>query len=124
MDTTSADRAEAPAPPPLRSRHTENFPALLAGLGVSVAVTTYQAGKLVLLRSEGDRVNTHFRDLPRPMGLAGDATRLAVGTALEIRQYRNMTPACRRLDPPGRHDACFLPRAGHVTGDIDVHEMT
>ena len=35
-----------------------------------------------------------------------------------------MTPACRRLEPPGRHDACFLPRSAHVTGDIDVHEMT
>lgn len=124
MDTMSADTAEAPTQPPLRSRHTETFPALLARLGVSVAVTTYQAGKLVLLRADGDRVNTHFRDLRRPMGLAADATRLAVGTALEVRQYRNLPPACRHLDPPGRHDACFVPRSTHVTGDIDVHEMT
>jgi len=57
------------------------------------------------------------------MGLAADATRLAVGIAQEIRQYRNMTPVCRRLDPPGRHDACYLARAAHVTGDIDIHEM-
>ncbi len=57
------------------------------------------------------------------MGLAADATRLAVGTGQEIRQYRNMTPVCRRLEPPGRHDACFLDRAVHVTGDIDIHEM-
>jgi uncharacterized protein (TIGR03032 family) len=28
-----------------------------------------------------------------------------------------------RLDPPGRHDACFLPRASHVTGNIQGHEM-
>jgi uncharacterized protein (TIGR03032 family) len=90
---------------------------------VSVAVTTYQAGKLVLLRADGASVNTHFRDLPRPMGLAADATRLAVGAAQEIRQYRNMAPVCRRLEPAGRHDACYLARAGHVTGDIDIHEM-
>src|SRR5439155_620014 len=25
--------------------------------------------------------------------------------------------------PPGRHDACFLPRSGHVTGNIQIHEM-
>ncbi len=43
---------------PLRSKHTSNFPALLGGLGASVAVTTYQAGKLVLLRADGGAVNT------------------------------------------------------------------
>ncbi|HVS40369.1 MAG TPA: TIGR03032 family protein [Gemmataceae bacterium] len=114
---------ENPAPQPLRSKHTSNFPALLEQLGISVLVTTYQAGKLVVLRSAGDSINTHFRDLPRPMGLAADPTRLAVGAAHEIRQYRNMAPVVRRLEPPGRHDACYLARAAHLTGDIDVHEM-
>ncbi len=109
---------------PLWSRHTANFPALLEQLGISLFVTTYQAGKFVILRGDGERVNTHFRDLPRPMGLAADRTRLAVGTGQEVRQYRNMTPVCRRLEPSGRHDACYLPRASHVTGDIDIHEMT
>jgi uncharacterized protein (TIGR03032 family) len=107
----------------LRSKHTSNLPGLLEELGITVLVTTYQAGKLVLLRADGAKVNTHFRDLPRPMGLAADSTRLAVGTAEEIRQYRNMPAVCRHLEPRGRHDACFLPRAAHVTGDIDIHEM-
>ena len=119
----STDTVEPTAPEPLRSKHTSNFPALLERLGISLVVTTYQAGKLVLLRAEGDKVNTHFRNFQRPMGLAADATRLAVGTGLEIRQYRNMAPVCRRLEPPGRHDGCFLPRDSHVTGDIDIHEM-
>src|SRR6185295_3767641 len=26
-------------------------------------------------------------------------------------------------EPAGQHDACFLPRSCHVTGDIGVHEM-
>ena len=29
----------------------------------------------------------------------------------------------RKLDPPGSHDACFLPRTSHVTGDVQIHEM-
>jgi len=29
----------------------------------------------------------------------------------------------RRLEPAGRHDACFLPRASHVTGNVLIHEM-
>jgi hypothetical protein len=46
---------------PLRAAHTANFPALLRRLGASLLVTTYQAGKLVMVRNEGDRLNTHFR---------------------------------------------------------------
>ena len=46
---------------PLRAVHTPNFPALLRRLGASLLVTTYQAGKLVLVRDEGDHLNTHFR---------------------------------------------------------------
>jgi hypothetical protein len=41
---------EDPASQPLRSVHTSNFSAILEELGVSLFVTTYQAGKLVMLR--------------------------------------------------------------------------
>jgi hypothetical protein len=49
-------------------------------LGISLLVTTYQAGKLVMVRDEGDHLNTHFRAFQAPMGLAFDGTLLAVGT--------------------------------------------
>src|SRR5436309_100915 len=103
----------------LASVHTESFPALLEQLGVSLVVTTYQAHKLVLLRSQGGVLNAHFCAMPRPMGLACDRVRLAVGTQHQVRHYRNMTPVPSRLAPPGRFDACYLPRVSHITGDID-----
>ncbi len=115
--------AASEAPPPLRSVHTASFPALLDQLGLSVLVTTYQAGKLVLLRSDGGTLNTHFRSFCKPMGLATAGDRLAVGTALEIWEYHNLPAVAQRLEPAGRHDACFLPRLGHTTGDIQIHEM-
>jgi hypothetical protein len=62
--------AAANADSPLRAVHTTNFPTLLRQLGVSLLVTTYQAGKLVIVRDEGDHLNTHFRTFPAPMGLA------------------------------------------------------
>ena len=34
-----------------------------------------------------------------------------------------MPAVAPKLDPPGKHDACYLPRRIHVTGDIDIHEM-
>lgn len=57
------------------------------------------------------------------MGLAFHNNRLAVGTAQEIIVFRNVPAVASRLEPPGKHDACFLPRSLHVTGDIQIHEM-
>ena len=72
--TATAELAGTPDPSgaeaPLRAVHTPNFPALLRQLGASLLVTTYQAGKLVMVRDEGDHLNTHFRAFPAPMGMA------------------------------------------------------
>ncbi len=113
----------ATSPSPLRSIHTSNFPALLTERNAALAVTTYQAGKLVLLRADGDSLNTHFRTFPKPMGLAVAGPQMAVGTAMEIWEFHNVPAVAARLEPPGKHDACFLPRLAHVTGDIQIHEM-
>src|SRR5580698_9480853 len=95
-------------PPPLRSVHTESFPALLQQLGVSVLVTTYQAGKLVMLRADNGVLNTHFRSFSKPMGLAVEGGRMAIGTALEIWEYHDLPAIAAKLEPAGKHDACFL----------------
>ncbi len=108
----------------LRSIHTNNFPALLNHLGISLVVSTYQAGKVVLIRADGNTLNTHFRIFQKPMGLATDHTgRMAIGTSAYIWELRNVPAAAAKLEPFGKHDACFLPRNIHVTGDIDIHEM-
>jgi uncharacterized protein (TIGR03032 family) len=112
-------------PGPLHAARTPNFPALLRQLGASLLVTTYQAGKLVMVRDEGDHLNTHYRTFKAPMGLAlaGDGARLAIGTTIQVWEFRDVPAVARRLEPAGRHDACFLPRASHVTGNVLIHEM-
>ena len=86
-------------------------------------VTTYQAGKLVVLRADQGVLNTHFRVFAKPMGLAVAGNRLGIGTAVDIWEFHNVPAATRQLDPAGKHDACFLPRRSHVTGDVQIHEM-
>ena len=79
------------------------------GSSARLLVTTYQAGKLVLVREEGDHLNTHFRTFQAPMGMALSGDRLAVGTRLQVWEYVDVPAVTAKLDPPGRHDACFLP---------------
>jgi uncharacterized protein (TIGR03032 family) len=117
------NQAPDAAPSPLRSVHTTNFAAILDQIGSSLLVTTYQAGKLVVVRSDGGVINTHFRAFNKPMGMAVGRGRLAIGTAVDVWEFRNVPAVAAKLDPPGKHDACFLPRSAHVTGDIQIHEM-
>ncbi len=107
----------------LRSVHTPSFPALLNHMKSSLLVTTYQADKLVVIRADGNKINTHFRTYNHPMGLAVDRGRLAIGTMIAIEQHRNMPEVASRLQPPGRYDAVYVPRSGHLTGNIDIHDL-
>jgi len=123
--------ASAPKPKPLPDagpiscQSTVGFPALLKQLGASILVTTYHANKLFIAREFQGHLNTHFRDFRAPMGLAlsTETGRLAVGARQQILEFQNQPAVSARLDPPGRHDACFMPRATHQTGEINVHDL-
>ncbi|MEO0490313.1 MAG: TIGR03032 family protein [Cyanobacteria bacterium J06635_15] len=108
---------------PLRSVHTQNLTEILNQCGISLVVSTYQAGKLIVVRADGEGLNTHFRVFNQPMGVAADLEKLALGTAYQIWEFRNVPAVAEKLDPPGKHDGCYLPRDRHVTGNIDIHEM-
>jgi uncharacterized protein (TIGR03032 family) len=114
---------ESSSPEPLRSVHTTSLPQLLEQAGISFLVSTYQAGYLILARADGEVLNTHFRYYDTPMGLAMERGRLAIGTKLHVWEYHNQPEVARQLEPPGRHDACFLPRCTIVTGQIGIHEI-
>lgn len=132
MSESESDRTDlADACEPLRSVHTSNLPEILDHFGISLLVSTYQAGRLVMLRAQNGLLNTHFRTFDKPMGLAVGDNRLAVGAATSIWEFHNLPAVCSRLDAERegepksseKHDACFLPRTTHWTGDVQVHEM-
>jgi uncharacterized protein (TIGR03032 family) len=122
---SESDAASTPgqAEIPFRYVHTPGFPALLEGLGASLLVSTYQAGKLVVVRAAHGRLSTLLRNFEQAMGLAVDSRRLAIGTRSIVWFLRNAPDIAPQLEPAGRHDSCFLPRSCHVTGDVRVHEI-
>jgi len=117
----------SPAPAPdnagLASVHTDNLPEILRQLGISLFVTNYQGGKLIVVRPDRNTVNTHFLDFDKPMGLAADRDRLFVGTQTGIREFRSVPDVAKRLVPPNRNDAVYVFRNYYVTGNVDVHEI-
>ena len=110
-------------PDAFRYIHSTGFPAILERLNASLMVSTYQLGKLAVFRARHEKLTMLLRTFDKAMGLATDGDRLAIGTKNSIWFLRNDPATAADLDPPGRHDACYLPRSCHVTGDIAVHEM-
>src|SRR5262245_26351805 len=78
-DNTEEKKSESVEDTPLLSVHTTSLPSVLEQLRISVLVSTYQAGKLIVVRSEGNSINTHFRNFQVPMGVALHNNRIAIG---------------------------------------------
>jgi uncharacterized protein (TIGR03032 family) len=123
QDRPPAPTAPAPAAVEFHYTQSDSFAPLLRQLNVSLLVTTYQANKLLVVRAADGGLSTLVRTFERPMGLAVDACRLALGTRNQVWFLRNAPDIALRIEPTGLHDACYLPRSCHVTGDIAVHEL-
>ena len=113
----------APAPVEFRYSQTDSVPAVLRELGASLVITTYQANKLLVARAMGEGLSMLVRTFDRPMGLAMRDGRMALGCRNQVWEFRNAPDIAPLVEPAGRHDACFVPRTSHVTGDICVHEL-
>lgn len=123
------DGEESPPAEPLPTAvefhysQTDSFEALLRQLNASLLVTTYQANKLLVVRAAGGGLSTLVRTFDQPMGLALSGRRLALGTRNQIWFLRDAPDIAPRIEPAGMHDACYLPRSCHVTGDVRCHEI-
>jgi uncharacterized protein (TIGR03032 family) len=118
---TAATKSTAPMD--FRSVHTQSFAHLLSELQATLVVTTYQSGRVILVRADGDTLNTHLRSFPSPMGVAVAPGRLALGTQREVWNFFDMKALTSKFDPPGKHDRIYAPRNSSITGDIRVHEL-
>jgi len=109
---------------PFSIQHTPDVPELLAELDCSLVLTTYQAGKTIVLSSDGERLIQLPRTFEEPMGLAVDGGRMAIATRDSIVLLANeprLAPSYPRQ--PETYDALFLPRSVHFVGRLAVHDM-
>ncbi|CAG0956644.1 hypothetical protein BURK1_00488 [Burkholderiales bacterium] len=109
-----------PAPDAFSSDRAGNFHALLRELASGDGV---QAGRVIVVRLPAGSINARFVALPRPRGLAADASRILVGPRSRVHAYRNVPAIAARLDPSDAHDAVCVLRNLHVAGHVDIHEM-
>jgi uncharacterized protein (TIGR03032 family) len=106
----------------IRCSHSENLPELLTRLRLSVLISTYQTGHLVVVAARQGRLVLTFHQFERAMGIAVKPGTLAVCTRQEVWFVRDAPDIAAKLEPRGQYDACFLARTAHFTGDIRAHE--
>ena len=97
----------------------------LAQAAGSLAVSTYQAGKVAMIGWDGRQATLLMRQFDKPLGLAASENRLVLATRHNIVVLANAPLLASDFleDQPGRYDALYLPRATYHTGNLHTHDV-
>ena len=113
-------------PQPFTASYTPQLPELLLQLNCTIALTTYQAGKLVCISPNPDkeRLTTLPRSFQKPMGVAVQGNRMAIAGKDEVLLLENSRElAAHYPQKPNVYDSLWLPRATFYTGQVDMHDI-
>ena len=108
---------------PVQFQHTSNFPDILQQLRISLVVSTYQAGKVLVLGAHQGKLAISLLDYERPMGVAVGQDKIAIGAGASIHFLRANHAVAPTVAPVGSHDGCFVPHTSRHTGKILVHDL-
>ncbi|MBT5109177.1 MAG: TIGR03032 family protein, partial [Rhodospirillaceae bacterium] len=93
----------------------------MAEQGLSLGLSTYQAGKIFLIGLQPDgRLSLEERTLNRCMGMTVQGDSLWISTLYQIWRYENVVPDG---DVSSGYDKLFVPKVSYVTGDCDIHDL-
>jgi uncharacterized protein (TIGR03032 family) len=110
--------------PPLVLTSSRGLTAWMSDHRVSIAFTTYQAGKLFAVGVQPDGgLSTFERTFNRCMGLyaSPDARTLLMTSLYQLWRFENFVEP--QQSTGDGYDAVYVPMEGRTTGDIDVHDL-
>ena len=112
---------------PFSCKYTPQIPQLLQQLNCSIAVSTYQAGKVVFISAKDENSIIQLpRNFEKAMGIAEDTTtdKIAIACKEEVIVFRNSKDLAHHYPKaPNKYDALYLPRNTFHTGAIDIHDL-
>lgn len=113
---------------PFSCRYTPQLPELLLRLNCSIALSTYQAGKLILVSPKDENQLVQLpRHFDKVMGIAGhpEKDQLALACKDEVILFFNSTDlASHYPKSPNKYDALYMPRVTYHTGPLDIHDLS
>jgi len=104
--------------------HSGKVVELLKQLNISLILSTYQAGKVIILSSDGSKMHQLVRDFSRPMGIAVKDNMMALAGALSVTVFRNDSNlAATYPNKPNTYDAFYFPTVVFRTDYVDMHDI-
>lgn len=82
------------------AEYSANLPALLKQLNIALAFTSYQAGRLMLVRSDGEQLDVNYKSFPRPMGLTVTANSLTLGIFTQVVKFQREDGLLAQMKQP------------------------
>ncbi len=121
---TSSVPQSAP-PPPFAATYSPNLPELIHQLGCTIALSTYQAGKIVFVSAKNDDEIVQLpRSFRNAMAIGVEGNRIAVASANEVHVLAHEPGLAGRYPAqPGVYDTIYVPRASYFTGAMDLHGL-
>jgi uncharacterized protein (TIGR03032 family) len=110
---------------PFTCTHSPNLPEILFKLNCTLAISTYQAGKVILISAKDPNKLVQLpRSFKKPMGIAASGDKLAIATQDEVVLLNNAARMAGNYpQQPNTYDALYLPRATYITGELDIHDL-
>ena len=104
---------------------SRGFVDFLATNRLSLALTSYQTGQLMLIDPLLDgRLSVFQRNFLRAMGLSATPQRLYLSTIAQIWRLENVLgPGQLATQQSLHYERLYVSRMSHTTGDIDAHEL-
>ncbi|HWS40875.1 MAG TPA: TIGR03032 family protein [Arenimonas sp.] len=94
----------------------------LASNKISLAITSYQTGRVYLVGSDpSNRVSFFERIFERAMGIVGNAQRIYLGGLYQLWRFENVLRKNETIHKV--FDRCYVPRNAQTIGDLDIHEL-
>ncbi len=124
--TENSEQAQPPQPPPPFScTFSPNIPELLQQMNASLAISTYQAGKVILISPKNrDELIQLPRNFAKPMGIAVKGQKMAIATLDEVIILGNAQGLAKNYPrQPNIYDSFYVPRASYFTGEVDLHDL-
>ncbi len=116
-----------PPPKPFACSYSPQVPELLNTLGCTIAISTYQAGKLIFISAKDKEQLIQLpRNFEKAMGIAENPTtkQLALATKDELVIFANdPSLAAHYPKSPNTYDALYVPRCTYHTAALDVHDI-
>jgi uncharacterized protein (TIGR03032 family) len=120
-DSPTAQVAQAPQPNVEKSC-SRGLAAWLASSNLSLAISSYQTGRVYLVGSDKlGRVSFFERLFERAMGIVGNAQRIYLGGLYQLWRFENVLRSNEVIH--AQFDKCYVPRNAQTIGDLDIHEL-